>query len=76
MPNKPVLPKGFKPVQELEPCPACGWKGYAVIGPQKLCGRCRHQWPPVPRPQLGPTRTEILNGTARIGRARFIRWRF
>jgi len=70
--NKPVLPNGFKLVEEFEPCPECGWQGYAKIGPQKRCSSCGHQWPPLQRVQQGPTRREILNGTP----ARIIRWRF
>jgi hypothetical protein len=35
--NKPVLPKGFKRVEEFEPCPECGGEERAVIGSQKQC---------------------------------------
>lgn len=76
MSNKPVPPNGFTLTEECEACPECSYKGCAKIGQQKRCSSCGHQWPPIQRLQQGPTRGEILNGTARIPRANFIRWRF
>jgi hypothetical protein len=66
MSNKPVPPNGFKALEEFEPCPECGHKGHGRIGQQKRCSMCGHQWPPVQRVLQGPTRSEILNATARI----------
>ena len=73
MTNKPVIPRGFKEVEEFEPCPQCGKQGHTKIGPQKYCVHCGHQWPPIPPPQLGPTRRDVLNGTARFAPTKIIR---
>jgi hypothetical protein len=75
MTNRPVPPNGF--IEVFEPCPECGWKGFATkVGTQKRCGGCGHQWPAVHVEQLGPTRADVLNGTARHLPTRIIRWRF
>jgi tRNA(Ile2) C34 agmatinyltransferase TiaS len=75
MPDRPVPPKGFRIVEECEPCPKCGSKVSAKIQQQKRCSQCGHQWPPVKREPLGPTRRDILNGTAYFQHTQIVRSR-
>ncbi len=51
------------PAGQSEVCPACG-AGCLRTLPwgQKRCQQCAHQWPPRPRVQQVPTRSDVLNG--------------
>lgn len=60
--NKPTPPAGFTIVEEREPCPECGSTATVKIQQQTHCNQCGHQWPPVKRAPLGPTRSDYLNG--------------
>lgn len=59
-----------------ESCPECGALCIAKVCNQKRCSQCGHQWPPIARIQQGPTRRDVLNGTARYIPGRIIFFRF
>jgi len=57
----------------LGPCPKCG--AVCVVQfpwGQKRCNACAYQWPEVSAMQRGPSRSDVVNGTARYGVARII----
>ena len=74
MNKKPEVPKGYTLQTKPEACPDCGATCIARVGPQKRCGQCGLQWPPI-RPMQELTRSDVLNGIARILPGRIIRWR-
>ncbi len=75
MNRKPVVPNGYELEVKQEKCPACGATCIANVGNQKRCSICEKQWPE--RPVLrGPTRRDVLNGTARYIPGRIILWKF
>jgi hypothetical protein len=75
MSNNPVPPKGFKLVEDLGKCPKCGATCIVKRCPQKHCNQCGHEWPPVERVILGPSRREVLEGMGDFQPTRVIRWR-
>jgi len=56
-------------------CPKCGAISVVRINVQKRCNQCGHQWPPISNMQRGPTRRDVLNGTARYVPGRIIFFR-
>jgi hypothetical protein len=58
-----------------EKCPRCKALCIVTLGNQKHCNQCGNQWPNVHRVQQGPTRREVLNGTARYIPGRIILFR-
>ena len=62
-------------VVQQEICPACQSKCVGTYGMTHRCNQCGNQWPTVPNVQQGPTRRDVLNGTAHYTPARIIRWR-
>ncbi len=74
--RKPPFAKGNTTSTPQPRCPDCGATCVVKIGAEWICNNCAKQWSPVHRVQQGPTRIDILNGTAHYRPARIIFWGF
>ena len=74
MNRKPLPPSAYTLLTKQARCPKCDATCVVKIGPQQRCNQCGEQWPPIQRTQQGPTRRDVLNGTARYVPGRIIFW--
>jgi hypothetical protein len=70
--RKPMPPHGYTLETQQDRCPKCKATCIANIGAQKRCNECGYQWPPIQPSQTGPTRQEVLDGTARSKPAKIV----